>query len=458
LLQGLKILVEKLEIDLTNSSKVDQIIRKIAGEIADIHYKIVHQEKNNFIPNVNFITHAGKVYDNKEIEALINSSLDFWLTSGRFANDFCDKFSEFNGNKYCILTNSGSSANLLALTALTSDKLGDKALKPGDEVLTVAASFPTTVTPIIQNGLIPVFCDVEIGNYNILEEQLIKGINEKTKAVILAHTLSNPFNLELVLKLKDKFGFWLIEDNCDAVGSKYNNKNTGTFGDLSTCSFFPAHHITMGEGGAILTNSIKLKKLVESFRDWGRDCWCETGHDNTCGNRFGWDLGTLPHGYDHKFIYSHLGYNLKLTDMQAAIGCEQLKKLPGFIKKRKRNWNLLFNGLKKYEEYFFLPKPTENSDPSWYGFAMTVKESAPFSRNEITLFLEENKIRTRLIFSGNIIRQPAFSNVNYRIIDNLKNTDIIMKNAFWFGCYHGITRNMIDYILLKFDKFMSSYK
>jgi CDP-6-deoxy-D-xylo-4-hexulose-3-dehydrase len=425
-------------------------------EIFDLvakYYAERHKAKP-FIRGETYIPYSGRVYDEKEIISLVDSALDFWLTAGRFAKQFEEEFAKLLGVKYCILTNSGSSANLLAISALTSPKLGERRLKPSDEVITTACAFPTTVNPIIQNNLIPVFVDVDVGTYNTQVDKIEAALSEKTKAIFLAHTLGNPFDLDKILEICEKYDLWLIEDNCDALGSKYNGKYTGTFGHIATFSFYPAHHITMGEGGALVTNDAQLKRLIESFRDWGRDCWCEPGHDNTCGKRFGWQLGTLPFGYDHKYIYSHIGYNLKVTDMQAAVGVEQLKKFPGFTKARKKNWQLLYEGLKKYRDYFILPKVADNSDPSWFGFLLTVKENAPFSRNEITSYLEENKIATRLLFSGNIIRHPSFENVTYRVCGNLSNTDRIMNDTFWIGVYPGLSEEHLKYILKKFYTFL----
>ncbi len=436
------------------TKKVDEILRKLATIPTKAHFKNVHGASSSFTPGESYIRYAGRVYDEKEMISLVDSALDFWLTAGRFAKQFEEEFAKFLGVKHCILTNSGSSANLLAISTLTSPKLGERRLKPGDEVITVAAAFPTTVNPIVQNNLVPVFLDVDVGTYNIQADKIEEALTEKTKAIFLAHTLGNPFDLDKVLEICEAYNLWLIEDNCDALGSKYNGKYTGTFGHIATFSFYPPHHITMGEGGALVTDDTQLKKLIESFRDWGRDCWCEPGCDNTCGKRFGWQLGTLPFGYDHKYIYSHIGYNLKVTDMQAAVGVAQLKKLPRFIEARKRNWGLLYEGLRKYEDYFILPKAADKSDPSWFGFLLTVKENAPFSRNEITNYLEENKIATRLLFSGNIIRHPGFESVKYRVYNNLRNTDITMNNTFWIGVYPGLTKEMIDYELKKFDAFL----
>lgn len=437
---------------MKNRDLKKEIFNLVAG-----YYTEKHKHKP-FIPGETYIQYAGRVYDEKEIISLVDSALDFWLTAGRFAKQFEEEFAKLLGVKYCILTNSGSSANLLAISALTSPKLGERRLKPGDEVITTACAFPTTVNPIIQNNLIPVFIDVDIGTYNIQVDKIEGAISKKTKAIFLAHTLGNPFHIDKILEICEKYNLWLIEDNCDALGSKYNEKYTGTFGHIATFSFYPAHHITMGEGGALVTNDNQLRKLIKSFRDWGRDCWCEPGHDNTCGKRFGWQLGSLPFGYDHKYIYSHTGYNLKITDMQAAIGVEQLKKLPSFIKARKKNFILLYEGLKKFDKYFILPKIEPKADPSWFGFPITIRKDAGFAREEIIKYLENNKIATRMLFAGNIVRHPSFKNVNYRIYGNLKNTDFIMNNTFWLGVYPGFTNKIINYILEKFGEFFKKIK
>ena len=431
--------------------------KNLKKEIFDLvtKYYIEKDKTKPFIPGETYIPYAGRVYDEKEIISLIDSALDFWLTAGRFAKQFEEKFAKFLGVKYCILTNSGSSANLLAISALTSPKLGERRLKPGDEVITIACAFPTTVNPIIQNNLIPVFIDVDVGTYNIQTDKIEGAISEKTKAIFLAHTLGNPFNLAKIQEICKKYNLWLIEDNCDALGSKYNDKYTGTFGHIATFSFYPAHHITMGEGGSLVTNDSELKRLIVSFRDWGRDCWCEPGCDNTCGKRFSWQLGSLPFGYDHKYIYSHIGYNLKITDMQAAIGVEQLKKLPLFIKARKKNHKLLYESLKKYEKYFILPEIEFKTDPSWFGFLFTVRKNAGFTRDEIVKYLENNKIATRMLFAGNIVRHPSFENVEYRIYGDLVNTDFIMNNTFWIGVYPGLNKKKIEYISNKITQFFS---
>jgi len=403
--------------------------------------------EEEFVPGKTPVPVSGRVFDADELVHLVDASLDFWLTTGRYANQFEEEFARFMGVRHAVLCNSGSSANLLAVSALTSPELGEKHLKPGDEVITVAAGFPTTVNPIIQNRLVPVFVDIELSTYNIDVGSLEKAIGPRTRAIMLAHTLGNPFNIEGVLRVAKDHALWLIEDNCDALGSRYNGQLTGTFGDLATASFYPAHHITMGEGGCVLTNQEQLAKLVRSFRDWGRDCWCKPGKENTCGKRFERQLGKLPYGYDHKYIYSHIGYNLKLTDMQAAVGVAQLKKLPNFIEARKHNWRLLYEGLKPFEEFFILPQPTPDSDPSWFGFAVTIRSGAPFTRNELVQYLEGRKIATRLLFGGNITRQPAYQGVSSRKVSPLRNTDTVMNNTFWIGLYPGLTQEMIEYTI-----------
>ena len=368
-----------------------------------------------FIPDQSVVPVSGKVFDHTEMQHLVDSSLDFWLTTGRFAKQFEREFAKWFGVRSCLLVNSGSSANLVALSALTSPQLGDRRLLPGDEVITAAEGFPTTVNPIVQNNLVPVFLDAHIPTYNIDTTHLEAAVSSKTKAIMVAHTLGNPFNLAAVMETAKRHNLWVIEDSCDALGATYNGQKVGTFGDLATVSFYPAHHITMGEGGAVLTNNPMLKKLVESFRDWGRDCWCEPGVDNTCGKRFDWQLGDLPHGYDHKYTYSHIGYNLKLSDMQAAVGVAQLEKLDGFIAKRKENFAYLLEQLRPLEQYLVLPEATANSEPSWFGFPITVREDAPISRNELVQHLEKHKIGTRLLFGGNLLRQPAYKDIVHRV-------------------------------------------
>jgi len=397
---------------------------------------------------------SGKLIDAQELKYMVEASLDGWLTSGRFNEQFEKKLSDFIGVKYAITVNSGSSANLVAFSTLTSDKLGVRAIKQGDEVVTVAAGFPTTVNPIIQFGAIPVFVDIDGCTHNIDVSKIEASISSKTKAIMLAHSLGNPFNLEVVTYLCKKYGLWLIEDCCDALGSTYNGQMVGTFGDIGTLSFYPAHHITMGEGGAVFTNNFLLKQIAESFRDWGRDCYCPPGKDNTCGKRYCWKLGNLPEGYDHKYTYSHLGYNLKITDMQAACALAQLEKLPSFIRARKENFQFLKNRLKTCEEFLQLPEATSNSDPSWFGFPITVKDNSPVTRLNLISFLDQNKIGTRLLFAGNLTKQPYMINTKYRISGELKNTDNIMNNTFWIGVQPSLTKEMLEYIASKIEAFL----
>lgn len=430
-----------------------KMLRAFTKYASNIYYDNFYKEKI-----LDKIPPSGKILDKHDLFNLIDASLDMWLTTGRFAEEFENKFPKILGKKYCALVNSGSSANLLALSALTSYKLGKRRLKPGDEVITVAATFPTTITPIIQNKLVPVFIDVDLGTYNINTEYLEDAITDKTRAIFLAHSLGNPFSVDKILEICHKYNLWLIEDNCDALGSKYSGKYTGTFGHISTFSFYPAHHITMGEGGAVLTDDLELYKIICSFRDWGRDCWCPPGKDNTCGKRFSWKLGNLPFGYDHKYIYSHLGYNLKATDFQAAVGLSQLKKLPKFIEKRKENFNILYKEFKRegLNKYFILPRWLEVAEPSWFGFILTLKDDAPFKRKELLEYLEQKGIGTRLLFAGNMLRQPAFTNndIRYRVIGDLKNTDRIMMNTFWIGVWPGINKDKTEYMIYKFEEFM----
>jgi CDP-4-dehydro-6-deoxyglucose reductase, E1 len=402
--------------------------------------------KDSFIPGRSYVPYARRVYDEKELVSLVDASLDFWLTAGRFAAKFEKEFADFLKVKYCLLTNSGSSANLLAVSALTSLLLKKRQLKPGDEVITTACGFPTTVNPILQNNLVPVFLDVKIGTYNIAAELIKQAITKKTKAIFIAHTLGNPADIGGILKIAKKYNLWFIEDNCDALGSKYKGRYTGSFGDISTCSFFPAHHITMGEGGAVLTSNPLLKRIIMSFRDWGRDCYCAPGKDNTCARRFTQKFGELPYGYDHKYVYSHIGYNLKVTDMQAAVGLAQLKKLPGFIKARKNNFLFLKKHLQGYGKYLILPEPTKGAEPSWFGFPILVKEGAPFNRGQLVDYLEDHKIATRMLFGGNLTKQPAYSGIKSRIPAGLGNTDLVMHNLFWIGVYPGINPAMLAYI------------
>ncbi len=431
---------------------LDKITRKEIFKLIKRLYKAERADKK-FIPGKSMVNYAGRVYDARELIRLVDSSLDFWLTAGRYAKDFENKFAHFLGAKYCLLINSGSSANLLAVSALTSPLLKSRQLKPGDEVITTACGFPTTLNPIIQNNLTPVFIDIELGTYNINAHLIEKAVNKKTKAIFIAHTLGNPADLDAIMRIVKKYNLWFIEDNCDSLGAKYKGKYTGTFGDISTCSFFPAHHITMGEGGAVCTNDINLKKIILSFRDWGRDCWCATGQDNTCGKRFTQKFGSLPFGYDHKYVYSHIGYNLKVTDLQAAIGVAQLEKLPEFIKQRRKNFEFLYRLFSKYKDYFFLPQPQQYSKPSWFGFPVLVKDNAPFKRASLVKYLEANKIATRMLFAGNLLRQPAYKDIKYRKCGDLKNSDLIMNNLFWLGVYPGLTREMLFFIEETLDNF-----
>lgn len=401
----------------------------------------------DFIPGVSSIPVTGKVFGLEEISAGVEAVQAFWLTSGPYTEKFESRFARTVGMRHAFMVNSGSSANLLALSALTSPRLGERQLKPGDEVITVAAGFPTTVTPIIQNGLTPVYVDIDLETYVANEEALEAAISPKTRAIMMAHTLGNPFNVDLINRLAEKHNLWVIEDSCDALGGTYNGKNLGTFGDLSTFSFYPAHHITTGEGGAVLVKKAALKPIVESFRDWGRDCWCAPGCDNTCLKRYEWTLGELPEGYDHKYTYSHLGYNLKSGDIQAAIGLAQLDRLDSFIELRRRNWKHLKESLKGLEEYLVLPVTTAGSDPSWFGFALTVKPASPKTRNQIVQELNDAKIATRLLFGGNLLRQPAFIGTPRRIVGELTNTDIVMNDTFWIGVWPGLTIPMLDYMI-----------
>jgi CDP-6-deoxy-D-xylo-4-hexulose-3-dehydrase len=412
--------------------------------------------RTEFIPGTSPVPVAGRVFDARELEHLVDASLDFWLTAGRFAEQFEREFAGFFGRGYSLLVNSGSSANLVAVAALTSHKLGDRQLCPGDEVITVAAGFPTTVNPLVQCGLTPVFVDIGIPTYNIDVTQLEAARSERTRAIMLAHTLGNPFDLAAVKQFAERYGLWLIEDCCDAVGSTYDGQLVGTFGALATASFYPAHHITTGEGGCVMGDDPLLKTLVESFRDWGRDCWCNPGDSNTCGQRFAWRLGGLPQGYDHKYIFSHIGYNLKATDLQAAVGVAQLKKLPTFIAARKRNFQALHAGLKDLQEFFILPEATKNSDPSWFGFPIMVRPEAPFTRGDVLAFLEDRKIDSRALFGGNLVRQPAYEGVRYRAVGDLRNSDLVMNQLFWIGVYPGIGPDRLDYVLQMFHEFAAT--
>jgi CDP-6-deoxy-D-xylo-4-hexulose-3-dehydrase len=438
----------------SDQKTADQLRQEIAILVEQYHQAAFPAKP--FLGGISTLPVSGKVFDADEMQHLVDSSLDFWLTTGRFAEQFETQFAKVMGMKHALLCNSGSSANLLAVTALTSPRLKKRALKDGDEVITVAAGFPTTVNPILQNRLVPVFVDVQLGTYDATMESIEAAIGPKTKAIVMAHTLGNPFNLDGVMSIAKEHNLFVVEDTCDAVGATYNDKPVGSFGDISTTSFYPAHHITMGEGGCVLVKSAPMKKIVESFRDWGRDCWCPPGNDNTCGRRFDWQLGELPYGYDHKYVYSHIGYNLKLTDMQAAVGVAQLKKLPDFIAARRHNFKRLYAGLKKFEEVLILPETTPKSNPSWFGFAITIRPGAPFSRLDLVQHIESRRIGTRLLFGGNLMRQPAYINMPHRVVGPLTNADIITDNTFWLGVYPGLTDEMVDFMIATVAEFIES--
>ena len=431
-----------------------EILKKVTE-----YYHLVHapQQCKPFVAGETRVNYAGRVFDQDELVSLVDSSLDFWLTAGRYAEEFTGKLEDFYDVSDVILTNSGSSSNLLAVSALTAESLGERRLVPGDEVITVAAGFPSTVAPIVQNRLVPVFVDVEIGTYNIDVSKLEEAYSPKTKAVFIAHTLGNPFNLDAVCAFAQKHGLWLIEDNCDALGSRYRGKLTGTFGHIATGSFYPAHHITTGEGGCVVTDDPALAKIIRSFRDWGRDCYCEGGESNTCGCRFTKQYGTLPKGYDHKYVYSHIGYNMKMTDMQAAIGAAQMDKLEAFTARRKDNFRLITEGLQGLEDFFILPQATEHSDPSWFAYILTLHKDAPFSRVELAQYLDANLIETRGLFAGNLLRQPGYMNIEHRVVGGLDNTDTIMNNTLFMGVFPGLTQEKINYVTDKIRAFVKRF-
>lgn len=431
---------------------LDTALRKVSALQAEQYWNAVHSI-GSFEPGVSVVPPSGKVIGVQEIQNMVEAAMDGWLTTGRFNDEFEKKLENFLGVKHALTTNSGSSANLLAVSALTSPLLGEKSLKSGDEVITVAAGFPTTVNPLLQYGLIPVFVDIHIPTYNIDPALIEAAVSTKSRAIMLAHTLGNPFNLDEVMRIAKKHDLWIIEDCCDALGSTYKGQMVGTFGDIGTISFYPAHHITMGEGGAVFTKNGKLSKILESFRDWGRDCYCDPGHDNSCGKRFGQKMGSLPQGYDHKYTYSHLGYNLKITDMQAACALAQMDRLPEFVEARKRNFLFLKKGLASYEDFLILPEANEGSDPSWFGFPITLRESTDVTRIDLLNYLDRHKIGTRLLFGGNLTRQPYFEGRNYRISGELVNTDKVMNDTFWIGVYPGLKEEMLEFVLEKFKEF-----
>lgn len=444
---------------MTRAEELHQDILKKTRE----YYKLVHADKEEFKPGSDKVHYAGRVFDEKEMVNLVDSALEFWLTAGKYAQEFETKLAKKLNLNYALLVNSGSSANLVAFSTLTSHMLKEKRIKKGDEVITVAAGFPTTVSPVVQFGAVPVFVDVDLETANIDVQYLETALSPKTRAIMIAHTLGNPFDLETIVDFCKKHNLWLIEDNCDALGSTYDGKFTGTFGDIATSSFYPPHHLTMGEGGAVYMNNPLLKRIAASFRDWGRDCWCDPGKDNTCGRRFSQQHGTLPYGYDHKYVYSHFGYNLKVSDMQAAVGVAQLDKLELFAQKRRANWQKLREGLSNLEEFFILPKATPKSNPSWFGFLLSIRDSAPFNRDELIGFLEANNIQTRNLFAGNMIRQPAYQTYlkegkDYRVIGDLKNTDKIMNDSFWLGVYPGMKTGQIEYMIESLQGFAQMIK
>lgn len=425
----------------SNAEALRQQILELVGRYASLAHAPA-----GFVPGASPVPVSGKVYGAEEMQSLVDSALDFWLTTGRFNAAFEKDLASFLGVKHVLTTNSGSSSNLLAMSALTSPLLKERAVSPGDEVITVAAGFPTTVNPTLQHGLIPVFVDVDIPTYNIRADRIEAAISDRTRAIMIAHTLGNPFNLAEVTRIAEKHDLWLIEDCCDALGARYDGRTVGTFGDIGTLSFYPAHHITMGEGGAVFTERALLRRILESIRDWGRDCWCAPGQDNTCKKRFNWQLGDLPHGYDHKYVYSHIGYNLKITDMQAAVALAQMDRLPGFIAARQRNFTLLHEALRPLEDLFILPEATPNSEPSWFGFVLTLRDNAPFTREALLHHLGERKIGTRLLFGGNLLRQPYMKGRPHRVVGDLTNTETITHRTFWVGVYPGLGDEHIAYI------------
>jgi len=439
-----------------SDGKKDEMRQQILG-LVEKYYSEAFPKKP-FVGGISQIPVSGKVFDGDELVHLVDSSLDFWLTAGRYAQAFEEEFAKVMGVKHAMLCNSGSSANLLAVSALKSERLGERALADGDEVITLAAGFPTTVNPILQNRLVPVFIDCELGTYDANPENIRAAISPKTRAIVMAHTLGNPFNLDAVMQIAKENDLFVVEDSCDAVGATYDGKPVGSFGDLASASFYPAHHVTMGEGGCVLAKTAPMRKIVESLRDWGRDCWCLTGEDNTCGRRFDWQLGSLPYGFDHKYTYSHIGYNLKLTEMQAAVGVAQLKKLPRFIAARRKNFDRLLSGLKHLEEFFVMPATTPRSEPSWFGFLLTVKPTAPFSRYDVVQHLESHRIATRQLFGGNLLAQPGYQGIEHRVSGTLKNTELVSLNAFWIGVFPGLSDEMIDYMIETIDGFVKSKK
>lgn len=446
-----------LNLEKNTMADVNTLRNEILDKVKEF-YSLAHDKSGEeFLPGKTRVNYAGRVFNESELVQLVDSSLDFWLTAGRYAEEFTGKLEDYYDVGDVILTNSGSSSNLIAMSALTSETLGEKRLVPGDEVITVAAGFPATVSPIVQNRLVPVFLDVEIGTYNIDVSKLEEAYSAKTKAIFIAHTLGNPFNLDAVTTFAEKHDLWLIEDNCDALGSRYKNRLTGTFGHIATGSFYPAHHITTGEGGCVITDDPQLARLIKCFRDWGRDCYCEGGENNTCGTRFTKQFGTLPIGYDHKYVYSQIGYNLKMTDMQAAIGSAQMDKLDDFTEKRKANFRQITEGLQGLEDFFILPKATEHSDPSWFAYILTLRENTPFSRVELAQYLDENLIETRGLFAGNLLRQPGYMNIEHRVVGSLDNTDYIMNNTLFLGVYPGMTEAKIDYVVEKIHDFVKQF-